>query len=354
MNRLRRKIIERINAQGTIPFKTYMSMCLYDEQLGYYRSRERLGREGDFFTSAHLGPVIGRVLANRLMAVAPLEGLLNVVEMGAGQGLIAMDLMDYMAQNQPSLYQRMRYHFVEQNPEMSGESRERLSAHLDHVLFHETLDELPEMVWSFVFSNEFFDAFPVHLVACVDGRLYEVHVGLLQQEYDLVHQPLSPEVEQEIQVLGIQVPEGCTVEVNSDIEPVYRTLSRRIEQIHMITIDYGYTQDLLYHPDRPQGTLMGYHRHMAYDNVLQMEGEMDLTSHVNFDALIHHGDQYGIEAAYFKNQRNYLMDHGLFDVFRDGQEPTTQEAYQLKTLLLPGQMGDVFKVLEQVKRGGTP
>lgn len=349
MNRLRRKIREQIKRNGTIPFKTYMQLCLYDDELGYYRVGTRLGRDGDFFTSAHLGAILGRVLAHRMIAIAPSEGLLNVVEMGAGQGWIAQDFLEYLARNHPAHYDRTRYHFVEQNPSLSGENRKRLGDHKDRVLFHETLDELPEMIWGFVFSNEFFDAFPVHMIARENDQLYEIHLDAGETDYVQLYETPSPEVVREIAELGITVPEGCIAEINTDIGAIYHTLSCRAKQLHMITIDYGYTQDLLYHPDRNRGTLMGYQKHRAYDDVFQMEGEMDLTSHVNFDALIHHGEQNGIHAVYFKNQRNYLMDHGLFDVFRDGQEPTTQEAHQLKTLLLPGQMGDVFKVLVQVK-----
>ena len=257
MNRLKRRIVDRINAEGPISFKSYMSMCLYDENHGYYRSPDRLGREGDFFTAAHLGTIIGRVLGHRLIDVAPPEGLLNVVEMGAGQGLIAMDLLEYVARNHAEQYKRLRYHFVEQNPAMREQNRSRLKDHLDRVLFHETLNELPEMLWGFVFSNEFFDAFPVHLVSSRSDGLGELHVGYNEPHYVEVYESISPEVERELKVLNVQVPDGCTIEINSDIEPVYRTLSKRIERLHMITIDYGYTQDILYHPDRSRGDTDG-------------------------------------------------------------------------------------------------
>lgn len=353
MSRLRRRILREIREAGGIPFRRYMQICLYDPDFGYYRSPGRLGRDGDFFTSAHLGTVMGRVLAHRFIATAPASGDARIVEMGAGQGLLANDLLEYTARNNLPLYQRTTCHLVEQNAGLLNETRKILKDHLERVVFEEDLSGLPAMDRAFVFSNEFFDAFPVHVVAVDDGQLMELYVGQRENGYTTHFREPDPDILREINELDIRIPAGCQAEINTDIGTVYQQLSDKIHNIHMITVDYGYTQDVLYHPDRTRGTLMGYHRHGAYDDVFQMEGEMDMTSHVNFDALIHHGNRFGMDAVYFKNQRSYLMDHGLFDVFRDGEEPTTQEAFQLKTLLLPGQMGDVFKVLVQIREGGS-
>ncbi len=358
MNRLRKKIRREITESGGIPFKRYMELCLYDPEFGYYRSSGRLGRDGDFFTSAHLGSVMGRVLGLRFISMAsalPEQGETetHIVEMGAGQGLLANDLLEYLARNNLPLYQRTTYHLIEQNAALLAETNRNLKDHIQRVVFHEDLTDLPEIDRAFVFSNEFFDAFPVHVVTVQEGRLMELFVGYGEKGYTTGYREADDAVVREIEELGIRIPEGCQGEINTDIRNVYRHLSEHIRGLHMVTVDYGYTQDVLYHPDRTRGTLMGYHQHGAYDDVFQMEGDMDMTSHVNFDALIHHGNRFGMQATYFKNQRNYLMDHGLFDVFRDGEEPSTREAFQLKTLLLPGQMGDVFKVLVQVREGDS-
>lgn len=352
MNRLRRKIHREIDQSGGIPFRRYMELCLYDPEFGYYRSPGRLGRDGDFFTSAHLGTVMGRVLGHRFISIAPDAGEAHIVELGAGQGLLAGDLLAYVARNDLPLYQRTTYHLVEQNSALHTETTRNLKDHVQRVVFHEDLSELPEIGRAFIFSNEFFDAFPVHLVTVLEGHLAELYVGQGEKGYATHYRDPDPAVMREVEELGIRIPEGCQAEINTDIGSVYQQLSGKIRNLHMITVDYGYTQDVLYHPDRTRGTLMGYHRHGAYEDVFRMEGEMDMTSHVNFDALIHHGDRFHMKATYFKNQRNYLLDHGLFDVYRDGEEPTTREAFQLKTLLLPGQMGDVFKVLVQVREEG--
>ncbi|NOY24149.1 MAG: methyltransferase [Acidobacteria bacterium] len=349
MNKLQKKILDKIQAEGAISFREYMAMCLYDENYGYYQTRTRIGREGDFFTSAHLGSILGRVLGKRVIDLAPKEGPVHVVELGAGEGYLALDMLEYISKENLPLYQRIEYHFIEQNPSVFNGNQKRLNMHLARMIFYDNLSELNTLPFAFIFSNEFFDAFPVHLVTRRENKLTEVYVGYKAPNYTRVFREPSGEVWRELKELGVSVGEGCTIEINSDIEGVYSRLADKIEKFHMVTIDYGYTQDELYHPDRKEGTLMGYHKHAAYENIFQLEGEMDLTSHVNFDALIHYGEKFGADPKYFKNQRTYLMDFGLFDLFQDGKEPTTTEAFQLKTLLLPGSMGDVFKILVQEK-----
>jgi len=51
-------IKERIHKKGRITFAGFMEMALYYPKLGYYASsRERVGAEGDFFTSPATHPV---------------------------------------------------------------------------------------------------------------------------------------------------------------------------------------------------------------------------------------------------------------------------------------------------------
>src|SRR4051812_48579098 len=47
-----------------ISFRDYMELCLYHPEYGYYMSEEsKVGRSGDFYTSASIGGIFGEVLA---------------------------------------------------------------------------------------------------------------------------------------------------------------------------------------------------------------------------------------------------------------------------------------------------
>jgi len=349
MNKLKRLIINKIKDNGAIPFKKYMEECLYNKDFGYYKTTNTLGKSGDFYTSAHLGTFTGKVLAKTALMYLKENSELNIVELGAGEGFFAKDILDYIAKEDLTSYQSISYHFIEQNEEIYKKVRKNLRDHSDKLFFYNSLFELGELDNAFIFSNEFFDAFPVHLVKQKNDELFEIYLNTDGNQLVQKLHPLSEKVKKEVEELKILVHDDCLAEINCDIEPIFKVLSEKIEKFAMITIDYGYTQTLLYHRDRSAGTLMGYYKHKAYDDIFQMEGEMDLTSHINFDALIYYGEKYKIKAESLKSQRTFLVDYGLFDIIKEGTPPTSQESFQLKSLLLPGSMGDVFKVLIQKK-----
>ncbi len=349
-NSAKKVILKEIKEKGDISFKRFMEICLYHPKYGYYRSVKKLGREGDFFTSAHLGSILGKVIAK--VAETYFEDddtQVHVIELGAGEGLLAKDFLDFFARENIDKYSKITYHIVEGNEAVYGEIEKNLKEHSSKFVTYSSMEELPSLPNVFIFSNEFFDAFPVHIVSKKKGILSELYIGYKDGVYVKRFKLPSKEVIKEVEELNIEVCEDCEFEINSDIESVYRLLSDKFQKFKMVTIDYGYGQEELYHPERKKGTIMGYYKHKAYDNVFQFEGEMDITSHVNFDALIHYGRKYGIESIYFKNQRTFLLDNGLFEVLKEGEELSLKDSFQLKTLLLPNSMGDIFRVLIQKK-----
>jgi len=346
-NSAKKEILKEIKEKGDIPFKRYMEICLFHPKYGYYSNIKKLGREGDFFTSAHLGSILGKVMAKVASEYFKENEEINIVELGAGEGLLAKDFLDFFARENIEGYSKLTYHVVEVNKSVYKQIEKNLKEHSSKFVLYSSLDELPKLRKVFIFSNEFFDAFPVHVVSLKKGIISELFISYRDGSYIKRFKPASKKVLKEIEELNIKLCEDCEFEINSDIEEVYSKISEKFNLLKMITVDYGYGQEELYHPDRNRGTLMGYYKHKAYENIFQNEGEMDITSHVNFDALIHYGKKYGIESVYFKNQRTFLLDNGLFDVLKDGEQLSLNDSFQLKTLLLPNSMGDIFKVLVQ-------
>src|SRR5262245_33513534 len=80
-------------AGGAISFARYMELALYAPGMGYYMAGARkLGREGDFVTAPEISPLFAQTLARQ---IAPLiaAGLDHVLEIGAGSGALAADLL---------------------------------------------------------------------------------------------------------------------------------------------------------------------------------------------------------------------------------------------------------------------
>ena len=51
---------------GSISFKRYMEMALYQPRLGYYvAGTHKLGKQGDFITAPEISPLYSRCIANQ-------------------------------------------------------------------------------------------------------------------------------------------------------------------------------------------------------------------------------------------------------------------------------------------------
>lgn len=122
----------------------------------------------------------------------------------------------------------------------------------------------------------------------------------------------------------------------------------------IMTIDYGFEAEMMYHPSRRTGTLRGFHRHTLTNDPYQHIGEQDLTADVNFTALRDIGEGLGWQTQFFGSQSKYLLQSGILqrltdtmgsqDLFRD---PDQKRNRAIRQMIMPGGMGDHFKVLVQ-------
>ena len=84
-------IIGKIRREGPISFRDYMDMVLYEPGHGYYASPgEKIGKNGDFYTSPTLTPLFGEMIARQLqeMWIILDKAPFTIVECGAGTGAL--------------------------------------------------------------------------------------------------------------------------------------------------------------------------------------------------------------------------------------------------------------------------
>ena len=114
-------------------------------------------------------------------------------------------------------------------------------------------------------------------------------------------------------------------------------------------IDYGYEQAQYYHPGRNTGTLICYYQHRAHPDPFIYPGLQDITAFVDFDAFADAAIATGFSIEGLSSQAEFLMANGLLQLLQDADADEMQTlalAQQVKTLTLPGEMGEKFKVIE--------
>ncbi len=334
---LRYLISTRIAAhpQQRVTFKTFMEWVLYEPNLGYYAAnRQKIGAGGDFVTSPHLGADFGELLAEQFLDLwLSLErpNPFQIVEMGAGQGLIAADVLRYLCsltrQSHPSDYaafwEALEYIIVEKSPAFIEEQQKVLKPFVetDRKLTWRTWEEISdESIVGCFFSNELVDAFPVHRIESQAGQLQEVYVATSESDptqfVEVVSSPSTPELQSYLDELGVDLTAyeaGYRSEINLAALSWLNAVAQKLCQGYALTIDYGYTTAQYYSPQRPQGTLQCYYQQAHHADPYWAIGHQDLTAHVNFTALESHGQQCKLDTLGFTQQGLFLMALGLGD-----------------------------------------
>jgi SAM-dependent MidA family methyltransferase len=307
-----------------ITFAQYMALALYHQQYGYYTARVSIGSQGDFFTASSLGQDFGQLLAVQLMQMWHHLGCPNpfhVVEMGAGNGELAQDILHYFQGTKHQLFLKaLKYIIIERSPSLIKQQQERLKSwHEFDLTWKNWSDLATESIEGCFFSNELVDAFPVHLVQKEEQQLKEVYLGVQDHELTEIIDRISTEkLTQYFERLGVdlsqqQYPEGYRTEVNLQALDWLETVASKLKRGYVLTIDYGYSAEKYYRPSRNQGTLQCYYQHRRHNNPYANLGYQDITAHVNFTALELYGELYNLHKIGFTQQGLFLMALGLGD-----------------------------------------
>jgi SAM-dependent MidA family methyltransferase len=341
-------IIQKIKQHGPISFRNFMEMALYYPELGYYTSsREKIGKDGDYYTSSNLSSAFGEILGKQIEEMWKILGEkeFTVVEMGAGIGLLSGDVLSYLKKNH-ELYRDLNYCIVEKSPNFRKEQKKRLEA--QNVSWYGSITELSGMTGC-IFSNELPDAFPVHVVI-MENELMEFFVDYENGFMELLR-PATSELKNYLEELKIHLPGEYRTEINLDAIKWIQDIGSTLKKGFVITIDYGYPSDELYQEYRNRGTLMCYFKHSVNEMPFEHIGEQDMTTHVNFSALDHWGRKNGLDLCGFTDQGHFLMGLGIDEYLKNLQEKDPADYYRkmlpIKTLLMG--MGETFKILIQKK-----
>ncbi len=371
---LYQEITNRITAspQQRITFAEYMDLTLYHPEYGYYSQKAtNLGKEGDFFTSVHLGSDIGEMLAVQFAEMWKILGKpesFSLIEMGAGQGYLAADILNYIKQEYPDLFKALKYIIIEKSPLLKQLQQQRLK---EFEITWCELEQIPNnSVTGCFFSNELVDAFPVHQFKIENQELHEIYVTKEDENAgssspsspsnlftEITDKPSTPKLIDYLNSLEIDItkyPSGYRSEINLAALEWLSVVAHRLQRGYVLTIDYGYIKNRYYNPRRDRGTLQCYTRHHRHNDPYINIGQQDITAHVDFTALENNGDRLGLHKVGLTQQGLFLMALGLGErvaSLSQSKQPLStilQRRDSLHQLLDPMGLGG-FHVLVQSK-----
>jgi SAM-dependent MidA family methyltransferase len=339
---------EAIAAEGGfLPLERYIALVLYAPGLGYYAAGARkFGEGGDFTTAPEMTPLFAQALAGPVATLLAASGAREIVELGAGTGALAADLLRTLAADDAA---PACYRILEVSADLRERQRATLAARAPGALGRvEWIETLPARIDGAVIMNEVLDAVPPHVVARRAGEWRERGVvfdgGLRIVERPLANARLRALAED-------RFPPGIDYvsEIAPAAEALVESLARRVARGGMLVADYGFPQPEYYHPQRSSGTLVGHYRHRVHDEPLLWPGLSDLTAHVDFTAMALAGERGGLTVAGYGSLAAFLIGAGILERLRACGDPATaaylREAAAVQKLLSPAEMGELFKVL---------
>jgi SAM-dependent MidA family methyltransferase len=357
------RLRERIRLAGPVTFRDWMASALYDERDGYYRRRDlkRWGRDGDYRTSPERGTLFASTLARHLAALYEELGrprALHFVEAGGGAGHFAHGLLDALRRDSPRPFEALRYVFDESSPDALARAETLLAPFKDKVEFRRFDETGAPLEAAVVFSNELFDAFPVHLVRARGGTLFERYVDVSEGGNFIFteREPSTPRLAEHFERLGVTLEEGRAAEVNLDAGDWLGRAASLIAGGFVITVDYGDEAENLYgDPHRRGGTLRAFSGHAFAEDVLQNPGAQDLTTTVNWTQLRAAGERAGLRTLRLERQDRFLLRAGLLEqlerecALAAGEAERARLRLDAREMILPGGMAEHFQVLVQKK-----
>lgn len=335
-----------------ITYEEYMELVLYHPQFGYYmKEKEKIGTKGDFITSSNYSNIMGKLAAKWYAMLMEQYSLPPVFcELGAGNGRFAKAFMEEWYRNiSPDLC----YVIIEKSPYHSKLLSELFCTNWN-VQYVKNIADLIEFK-GMIFSNEFFDAFPIHVIEKRRGILCEVMIGI--EKGHLVEKliPLSNQkIVDFIEDYSIKIGEGQRIEISLQMEEIISQISSVLVDGLLVTIDYGYTNEEWSEPIRKDGSLRGYYQHKLITDVLSYPGEMDITSHIHWDVLEGMGKKYGLQKVNRWSQHDFFLSIGILEELKSHHDPNPFSEVNkfnraIRSLIMPQGISAAFQVLMQQK-----
>lgn len=368
-----RELVARMRARwkdaGRLSFADYMEMALYEPGLGYYSAGlPKLGEDGDFVTAPELGSLFGQCLARQVrdvgdaLAEEATDGAWGVLEIGAGTGRLAADVLAALAADGGALPDR--YRILERSADLRAVQARTLEDRVPTLTgLVEWIDTPPEQPWCGVLlANEVVDALAVERFRITASGVEQLGVRFDGERPGWDAWPAGDALAGRVAAVQTRLPEPLPEGYESELclslpawlEAVTATLALGVA----LFIDYGYPRSVYYHPERREGTLVCHYRHRAHFDPFTWPGLQDLTAFVDFTALAEAADAAALTVTGYAPQNLFLFGCGLETIAAALPDLPPRErqalAHELRELTLPGAMGEKFQVMALTRAFDRP
>jgi len=340
------------DAGGKISFAEFMQEALYAPGLGYYNAgAAKFGAAGDFITAPEISSVFGRILARQSAEVLREIESGEILEFGAGSGKLAVDILTALEAlgALPDSYQ-----ILEVSADLQERQRLRVQAEIPQLADRvRWISDLPQNFEGVIVANEVLDALPVERFVRRGSGVLQLCVSLEAERFVWTERTapdrLASAVAEIEADIGRTLEDGYTSEASLAAPRWIDALANCLRHGAVFLFDYGVSRREYYATDRTDGWLRCHFRHHAHSDPLIYAGIQDLTTWIDFSSIAGAAVASGFDLLGYQTQSQFLMGGGLeieMQGFTELPLPRQLElSGQIKTLTLPGEMGENFKCI---------
>ena len=349
LNDLLRNRIDRSN--GWIPFDLFFNTVMYEPGLGYYSSGSyKIGEGGDYTTAPEISKYFSKSIANQTMRLLDMHDSPSVIEIGAGKGTFAFEYLKALRETKTEIE---HYYILEISADLRDRQMQLISGLPEDlrnkVTWLESLDIEP--IDGIVLANEVIDALPFKRFCIENKQVYELGITYSDGAFKVSKKESSKKLRDQVEAISVEIErkieDGFTSEIRLDFHKWFRSISSLIRKGSMIFIDYGYDRNDFYRPERSSGNMICHYQNQIIQDPLKNIGQQDISASVDFTQLANSAIEEGFFIDLFTTQSMFLLSEQSLSMIMDidKDEERIMEIQKLKQLVMPNQMGDVFKCM---------
>ncbi len=336
-----------------LPLDKYIEICLYDNNYGYYKKNNPIGKKGDFITSPEISQLFGEILGLYIYNFwkKNFQNQFNLIELGPGNGTLVEDILR-INRSFKNFNKNLNLKLLEVDKELIRIQKKKLlnkNEVSNKIQWFDKFEKI-ENKNSIIYANEFFDCLPTKQFIKKNNRWYEKFIDYDNSEKFLYLKDVVLTDNNLIKELNLYGPINDDknikiIEISRNREIIFDKICKYIKLNSGIIIifDYGYNTM----PN--QSTLQSIQNH-KYSNLLSNPGNQDITSLVNFDSFVKIAKKNKMHFCEIYSQREFLINNGIIIrknkiLEKSEKEDSLEIEKALKRLISIDQMGSLFKCL---------
>lgn len=342
--KIKELIISEINKKSKIDISEFINLSQNGNN-GYYIKQNPIGLNNDFITAPEISQMFGEILGLYILNnwKTKIRTSFNLIELGPGKGTLITDILRVSKINE-EYFDSINLTLVEKNEQLINLQKKCLKdISFDRVNWQEEFKIYNNDIPSIIYSNEFFDCFPVR-------QFYKkekwIEKFIQYNSADKFFSFTTDEVKDKNILLNLEQFDHIEVaEISISRKNYFDRICKFIKKNKgiFITIDYGYIT-----PPKhlTLQTIYNHKKTHLFENI----GNQDISAHVNFDEFINIANNNSLKIEIFCSQNDFLISFGILqrkEKLKNNQNQKNIENLELEfdRLTNKSKMGEVFKVL---------